>query len=106
MDLATLTLFLPACFALNMAPGPNNLLSVSNATRYGFRRACTAGIGPLSTAAASACRCASFSRRDGPDALRSIKPSGPAALNRTTQSRTICSPTPPIRAASLREPPS
>lgn len=34
MDLATLSLFLPACFALNMAPGPNNLLSVSNATRY------------------------------------------------------------------------
>jgi hypothetical protein len=29
MDLATLTLFLPACFALNMTPGPNNLLSVS-----------------------------------------------------------------------------
>ena len=47
MDLATLTLFLPACFALNMAPGPNNLLSVSNATRYGFRRACVAGVGRL-----------------------------------------------------------
>lgn len=47
MDLATLSLFLPACFALNMAPGPNNLLSVSNATRYGYRRACIAGIGRL-----------------------------------------------------------
>lgn len=47
MDLATLSLFLPACFALNMAPGPNNLLSVSNATHYGFRRACTAGIGRI-----------------------------------------------------------
>ncbi|MEB0045221.1 MULTISPECIES: LysE family translocator [unclassified Pseudomonas] len=47
MDLATLTLFIPACFALNMAPGPNNLLSVSNATRYGYRRACMAGIGRL-----------------------------------------------------------
>ncbi|MBV4457948.1 LysE family translocator [Pseudomonas sp. COR58] len=47
MDLATLTLFLPACFALNMAPGPNNLLSVSNATRYGYRRACVAGVGRL-----------------------------------------------------------
>ncbi|WP_285415999.1 LysE family translocator [Pseudomonas sp. efr-133-TYG-5] len=47
MDLATLALFLPACFALNMAPGPNNLLSVSNATRYGYRRACMAGIGRL-----------------------------------------------------------
>ncbi|MBK5418358.1 LysE family translocator [Pseudomonas sp. TH31] len=47
MDLATLTLFLPACFALNMAPGPNNLLSVSNSTRYGYRRACVAGVGRL-----------------------------------------------------------
>ena len=47
MDLATLTLFLPACFALNMAPGPNNLLSVSNATRYGYRTACLAGGGRL-----------------------------------------------------------
>ena len=34
MSLATLLLFLPACFALNLAPGPNNLLSISNATRY------------------------------------------------------------------------
>ena len=47
MDLATLSLFLPACFALNMAPGPNNLLSVSNATRYGFQRSCLAGIGRI-----------------------------------------------------------
>ena len=47
MDLATLSLFLPACFALNMAPGPNNLLSVSNATRYGFQRACSAGVGRI-----------------------------------------------------------
>ncbi|MFP0198375.1 MULTISPECIES: LysE family translocator [Pseudomonas] len=47
MDLVTLSLFLPACFALNMAPGPNNLLSVSNATRYGYRRACVAGVGRL-----------------------------------------------------------
>ena len=47
MDLATLPLFLPACFALNMAPGPNNLLSVSNSTRYGYRTACLAGLGRL-----------------------------------------------------------
>ena len=44
---ATLLLFIPACFALNMAPGPNNLLSVSNATRYGFRAACAGGLGRL-----------------------------------------------------------
>ncbi|MBC3962579.1 LysE family translocator [Pseudomonas simiae] len=47
MDVATLALFLPACFALNMAPGPNNLLSVSNSTRYGYRTSCLAGIGRL-----------------------------------------------------------
>ncbi len=33
MDLATLSLFLPTCFALNMAPGPNNLLSVNQLWR-------------------------------------------------------------------------
>lgn len=47
MDLATITLFVPACFALNMAPGPNNLLSLSNASRYGFRLSCAAGLGRL-----------------------------------------------------------
>ena len=47
MNLATLALFLPACFALNMAPGPNNLLSISNATRYGYRTSCLAGGGRL-----------------------------------------------------------
>lgn len=47
MDLSTLALFVPACFALNMAPGPNNLLSISNATRYGYRQACVAGLGRL-----------------------------------------------------------
>ena len=47
MELSTLLLFIPACFALNLAPGPNNLLSVSNATRYGFRAACGAGLGRL-----------------------------------------------------------
>lgn len=47
MNLATLALFLPACFALNMAPGPNNLLSISNATRFGYRTSCMAGVGRL-----------------------------------------------------------
>ncbi|WLG37081.1 LysE family translocator [Pseudomonas rhodesiae] len=47
MDFATLALFIPACFALNMAPGPNNLLSVSNSTRYGYRTSCLAGVGRL-----------------------------------------------------------
>ncbi len=47
MDWLTLLLFVPACFALNLAPGPNNLLSLSNAKRYGVRTACLAGIGRL-----------------------------------------------------------
>ena len=47
MNLSTLALFVPACLALNMAPGPNNLLSLSNATRYGFARSCAAGAGRL-----------------------------------------------------------
>ena len=47
MDLTTLLFFVPTCFALNMAPGPNNLLSMSNAKRYGFRTSCVAGIGRL-----------------------------------------------------------
>lgn len=47
MDLSLLALFVPACFALNMAPGPNNLLSLNNASRYGLRTACVAGIGRL-----------------------------------------------------------
>jgi threonine/homoserine/homoserine lactone efflux protein len=47
MSLETLLLFIPACFALNLAPGPNNLLSVSNGTRYGFWNASLAGIGRL-----------------------------------------------------------
>lgn len=47
MPLSTLLLFVPACLALNLAPGPNNLLSVSNAARYGFRSACLAGAGRL-----------------------------------------------------------
>lgn len=47
MDISTLAVFIPACFALNMAPGPNNLLSISNATRYGFVRSCMGGVGRL-----------------------------------------------------------
>lgn len=47
MSLATLLLFIPACFALNLAPGPNNLLSLNNATHHGWRTACLAGLGRL-----------------------------------------------------------
>ncbi|NWO56434.1 LysE family translocator [Chromohalobacter israelensis] len=47
MSLTTILLFIPASFALNMAPGPNNLLSMANAKRYGVKVACCAGIGRL-----------------------------------------------------------
>ena len=67
---------------------------------------CTAAIGPLSTIAASAARCASFSRDGCPGAFRSISPAGPCAFNRSTQSRTTCSVTQPALAASVRLVPS
>lgn len=47
MDFFILVLFIPACFALNMIPGPNNLLSMANAQRYGFKYAIGAGIGRI-----------------------------------------------------------
>jgi threonine/homoserine/homoserine lactone efflux protein len=47
MEASSLLIFVPACFALNMAPGPNNLLSVSNAARYGFRRSVLGGMGRM-----------------------------------------------------------
>ncbi|WP_305856855.1 LysE family translocator [Balneatrix alpica] len=47
MTLTTLALFIPACFALNMAPGPNNLLALHNGKCHGIGQACYAGIGRL-----------------------------------------------------------
>jgi threonine/homoserine/homoserine lactone efflux protein len=40
-------LFLPACFALNMAFGPNNVLSLSNGARDGMRYSILAAFGRL-----------------------------------------------------------
>src|SRR5207302_458560 len=68
--------------------------------------AMTAGIGPLSTISSNACRCAWVSSGALPGALPFTRPGGPSALNASTQSRTVCSPTPPIFAASVRDPPS
>lgn len=39
--------FLPACFAINLAPGPNNLLSINVAARHGFMTAFLGGTGRL-----------------------------------------------------------
>lgn len=47
MDIVKLLLFLPACFALNMAPGPNNLMAMNNARCYGFNSAFIAGFGRI-----------------------------------------------------------
>ena len=47
MDSWTLLLFIPTCFALNMVPGPNNLLSLNNARRYGVKLALFAGFGRI-----------------------------------------------------------
>lgn len=47
MPFETLLIFIPASFALNLSPGPNNLLAISNAVRYGFLRAFLATSGRL-----------------------------------------------------------
>ncbi|MGF1813289.1 LysE family translocator [Vibrio splendidus] len=47
MEIWKLLLFIPACFALNMTPGPNNLLSMNNARCYGFQTAFVAGLGRI-----------------------------------------------------------
>jgi threonine/homoserine/homoserine lactone efflux protein len=47
MPLEMLLLFVPACFALNMAFGPNNLLSMTIGARYGFRVALAAAAGRI-----------------------------------------------------------
>ncbi|WP_165857379.1 LysE family translocator [Marinobacter sp. JSM 1782161] len=47
MELSTLWLFIPACFALNAFPGPNNLMAMTHGQRYGLRYAVLAGLGRL-----------------------------------------------------------
>lgn len=47
MSLMKILLFIPACFALNLTPGPNNLLALANGKYYGVRTACYASIGRL-----------------------------------------------------------
>jgi hypothetical protein len=60
----------------------------------------------VEAARATAWRWVSLSFEGWPGDLPSSRPSGPRALNRSTQSWTIWSPTPPSFAASLRVPPS
>ncbi|MFM0135552.1 LysE family translocator [Caballeronia grimmiae] len=47
MSLQTFWLFVPACFAINMAFGPNNMLSLSNGAREGVRASVLASFGRL-----------------------------------------------------------
>ena len=47
MSVETLLLFVPACFALNLAFGPNNLLSITIGARYGVRTAIAAATGRI-----------------------------------------------------------
>lgn len=41
------SIFIPACFALNCAPGPNNMLAFSNAARLGLVPALLGGLGRM-----------------------------------------------------------
>lgn len=52
MPLETFLLFAPACFAINMAFGPNNLLSLTNAARIGIAPAILAAAGRIVSFAA------------------------------------------------------
>ncbi len=52
MPLETFLLFAPACFAINMAFGPNNLLSLTNAARIGIVPAILAAAGRIVSFAA------------------------------------------------------
>jgi threonine/homoserine/homoserine lactone efflux protein len=47
MTLSAYLLFLPACFAINMAFGPNNLLSVTNGAKHGVSPAVVAASGRI-----------------------------------------------------------
>lgn len=47
MPLESLLLFIPSCFALNMAFGPNNLLSITIGAHHGLRHALLAAAGRL-----------------------------------------------------------
>lgn len=47
MSFEVLLLFIPASFVLNLSPGPNNLLAMSNGVRYGFFPAILGGFGRL-----------------------------------------------------------
>ena len=75
------------------------------ATRRQRTTSWIAGIGPASTTWRRLPRCVVEERAVSRGALPFNNPAAPSWLNRTTQSRTVCSPTPPTAAASDRDPP-
>ena len=66
----------------------------------------TAGIGPSSTRRVRNALCSSVSLPGAPGEDLLTRPSGPCALNRITQSRSVWRSMPPIFAACSRELPS
>ncbi len=95
----------PTVVSLSEMPNSSQIQCARSASRH-RTTSWMAGIGPRSTISARARRRASSSLGLLPGALPSSSPAGPRALKRSTQSRTVCRPTPPTRAASVREPPS
>jgi len=47
MDTTLLSLFIPACFALNLSPGPNNLMAMTTGAHLGVQSASIAALGRL-----------------------------------------------------------
>ncbi len=47
MTSTALLIFIPACFALNLSPGPNNLFAMTTASKHGVRTAFIAALGRL-----------------------------------------------------------
>lgn len=47
MTTAALLIFIPACFALNLSPGANNLFAMTTANKHGARTAFIAALGRL-----------------------------------------------------------
>lgn len=45
MSLNLWLIFAPACFVINLLPGPNNMMAMSNGSRFGTRAALLGGVG-------------------------------------------------------------
>lgn len=90
---------LEVCFEIAVA-----YTSVSHRHRpiISQRTSCSAGVGPFSTAVASAWRRTSDRIDFGCPLLRSIRSCAPSAFSLKTSSQIICEVTPPVAAACVR----